>query len=241
MKLSFIIPAYNEQKDVGRLLDCLLPLNFNREIIVSDDASTDKTVEVLNGYKNKIKILANKERHKSIAANRNAGAKIADGDFLIFMDATTFIKDPDDFFKRAILVFEKNKEIVAITGKLTVLPELESLADKVAHLFFNSTIMLKNNFLGMAEASGKFQMIKKTAFEKVGGFNENLVTREDADMFCRLSKIGKVRYINSLHIFYTGRRAHILGWSKLLFIWIIETIWVFLFGKNILKEWKPIR
>lgn len=239
--ISIIIPTCNEEKDIDRLINCLLNLSINNEIIVTDDASTDKTLLTLEKYGDKIKVLTNQPRHKSIAANRNEGAKYGQGEFLVFMDATTCLKNPNDFFKQALNIFEKDKNLVAITGKLKVLPEYETSIDKIMHIIFNLVIMFKNNYLGMTEASGKFEMIRKSAFEKVGGFNEDLVTREDADIFERLSKIGKTRYCSSLEIFYTGRRAHILGWPKLLFIWMLETFWVSVFGKARTKVWSVTR
>jgi len=181
------------------------------------------------------------EKSKSIATNRNIGAKNTNGGFLVFLDATTFLKNPDEFFNYALNMFAKDKNLVALTGKLIVHPELETFGDKMIHFFMNSSIMLKNNYLRMGEASGKFQMIKREAFEKVGGFSENLITREDANMFEKLSKIGKVRYVSSLQIFYNGRRAHLLGWPKLLSIWMINTFWVAIFGKAKSKEWTIIR
>lgn len=241
MKISIVIPACNEEKDIGRLIDCLLVLTLNKEIIVTDDASTDKTLEVLQRYGDKIKVLKHERRHKSIAANRNAGAKYASGEFLVFMDATTFLENPDKFFNQALSFFEKDKNLIGITGKLKVLPQYETFTDKIMHFLFNFTVMVKDNYLCMTEASGKFEMIRRSAFEKVGGFNGDLVTREDADMFGRLSKIGKTRYVSSLLVLYTGRRAHILGWPKLLFIWMTETLWVTVFGKARVKVWEVLR
>lgn len=239
--ISIIIPACNEEKYINKTIDCLLNLSLHKEIIVTDDASTDETLLVLEKYGDKIKVLANQPRHKSIAANRNEGAKYGQGEFLVFLDASTFIKNPNDFFNQALSIFDKDKSLIAITGKLKVFPELETLSDKIVHLFFNLIIMLKNNHLGMGEASGKFQMIKREAFEKVGGFSEHLITREDSDMFYKLSKIGKIRYIGSLEVFHTSRRSHILGWPKLLFMWMINTFWVTFFGKAKLKEWSILR
>ncbi len=241
MKISIVIPVCNEEKDIERLIDCLLNLSIEKEIIVTDDASTDKTLQVLEKYQDKIRILTHEHRNKSIAANRNAGAKYASGEFLVFMDGTTYLKNPNDFFSRALAIFEKDKDLVAVTGKLKVLPEFETVADKIMHFIFNFTVMIKDNYLGLTEASGKFEMIRRLAFEKVGGFDEKLITREDADMFWRLSKIGKTRYARELEVLYTGRRAHILGWPRLLFIWMTETLWVMVFGRARTKVWTVVR
>lgn len=241
MKLSIIIPAHNEEKYIEKTLDCFLSSSLEKEIIVSDDGSTDRTVQMINEkYGDKVKVLAH-EKSRSIAANRNLGAKQASSEFFAFFDASTYVKNPDDFFEQAFAEFEKNPDLVALTGKLSVYPELETFGDKIVHFFFNLIIMVKDNYLGMGEASGKFEMMRRTAFEKVGGFSEELITREDSDMFGKLSKIGKVRYVGSLEIFHTSRRSHTLGWPRLLSLWMINVIWVILFGKAKTKEWSIIR
>jgi hypothetical protein len=93
----------------------------------------------------------------------------------------------------------------------------------------------------MGEASGKFEMMRKSAFMQVGGFSENLITREDSNMFEKLSKIGQARYDSYLEIFHTSRRSHILGWPRLLLMWMINVIWVTIFGKAKCKEWSILR
>ena len=106
---------------------------------------------------------------------------------------------------------------------------------------FNLVHLIKNNILHIGEASGKFQMIKKEAFLKVGGFREELITGEDGDMFYRLSRIGRTKYDGKLVVLHSGRRAHAIGWPKLLSIWMIERAKLFLFDKSKITEWKDVR
>ena len=86
--------------------------------------------------------------------------------------------------------------------------------------------------------AGRFQMMRRSAFDKVNGYREDLITREDGDMFSRLSKIGRTMYDPKLEVFHSGRRAHAIGWPKLLSIWIIETFWVAAFGTTRSKNWE---
>ena len=101
--------------------------------------------------------------------------------------------------------------------------------------------MIMNNFLGMGAATGEFQMIKKEAFLKINGFDEKLVTGEDDDIFRRLSKIGKTRLEMSLIAYHSGRRAHSVGWPRLLYTWTKDTLSVWFFHKSVSKEWKEVR
>jgi len=66
----------------------------------------------------------------------------------------------------------------------------------------------------MGEAPGRFQMMRRSAFEKVKGYREDLITREDGDMFARLSKVGRTLYDSKLEVFHSGRRAHAIGWAE---------------------------
>ncbi len=255
--ISVIIPTYNEEKAIGDTIKRLVA-GFSAdaaspkpaipyEIIITDDKSTDNTVAVArtaaaeSGAQNLVIILAHETKHATIAQNRNAGAKIARGDLLVFMDSDCVIENMNESLTHAISLFEKDPKLVALTGKLGVLPEFETWGDRVVYFFFNLVHFFKNNIFHTGEASGKFQMITHNAFLKVNGYREDLVTREDADMFWRLLKVGRTYYDSSIIVRHTGRRAHKLGWPKLLSIWMIETFWVMIFNKSRVKIWKDIR
>jgi glycosyltransferase involved in cell wall biosynthesis len=89
--ISFVVPAHNEQSCLGRTLDAIHAsarvVGEPYEIIVVDDASTDKTATVAREHGAHV-IPVN---HRQIAATRNAGARAATGDRLIFVDADTTI------------------------------------------------------------------------------------------------------------------------------------------------------
>ena len=157
------------------------------------------------------------------------------------MDSDCVIEKMNESLTHAIALFEKDAKLVALTGKIGVIPELETFGDKIVYSIFNLVHRIKNNILHMGEAAGKFQMIRRTAFLQVNGYREDLVTREDGDMFNRLAKIGRTYYDPSIVIRHTGRRAHQIGWPKLLSIWMIETFWVMTFNKSRVKIWKDIR
>jgi len=122
-----------------------------------------------------------------------------------------------------------------------VYPELETFADRVIFGILNFNLRVLNNFFHRGESTGEFQMIRRRAFDAVGGFRPDLVTREDADMFLRLSRMGRTRLDPQLTVFHSARRAHRIGWPRLLSLWAVNTIWVFLFDRAKTREWQVVR
>lgn len=237
--LSIVIPTYNEEKYIRGSLESLKKLTLPHEIVITDDKSTDKTVEIAQGYG--VKVLVPEKKHRSIAENRNTGAKATIGEFLVFMDCDSRIMNPDAFFAHALNRFKNEPELVALAAPLQVLPEQATRTDNFVYVFFNGISQFKNNTLHIGEASGKFQIIRRSAFEKINGFREDLIAGEDGDIFYRLSKVGQTRYDPKLTIFHSGRRAHKIGWPKLLSIWMWERFHAAVFNRSSAKEWVDIR
>ena len=100
MKLSIIIPAFNVQDWVSDCLNSMIPLNNKEiEIIVINDGSTDNTVSVVEGYKNKFDHFAvYHQENGGASAARNLGLTKAKGKYIFFCDSDDYI-DADEFFK----------------------------------------------------------------------------------------------------------------------------------------------
>lgn len=239
--ISFIIPTLNEASVLEETLQQLQTLTtLPYEIIISDGKSQDETISIAKRYTKHVVIYTGKTR-QTIALARNMGAEIAIGDFLVFLDADVHIPTPNAFFFEALQCFKQDPKLVAVTVAVRVEPPSEMLADKVLFGLLNLTNRLNNNFLGKGSASGEFQLIKRSAFEQVRGFNAGLVAYEDFELFQRLSRIGRTRMLRKLSVFHTGRRAHKVGHARLLLTWILNGVWYTLFHKARTKEWEVIR
>lgn len=240
--ISFIIPTLNEESFIGATLEKLVAglETTPHEIIISDGGSTDRTVAIARQYD--VKIVTDPEpAKKNIARGRNLGAAAASGDFLIFMDADITIPHPDDFLHRALSFFERDVRLKGLMVRIRVLPECATLADRLCFGGVNFLYFLANNILHKGGAPGEFQMMRSHDFRTIGGYREDLIVSEDNDLFMRLAKIGRTRFERSLTVFHTGRRAHIIGWPRLLFTWWMNALWVFLFNRSWSKVWKPVR
>jgi glycosyltransferase involved in cell wall biosynthesis len=238
--ISFVIPTLNEGKAIEGTLKCLKAYSGECEIIVSDGGSHDNTVEIARRYTDKV-VVYQGEKRQNIAGGRNAGAKIAKGEYLVFLDADVTIFNIDEFFQRALSNFQKRKKLIALTCGYKILPENETFWDKVIFKILSQNFVLFNNYLHVGVSGGEFQMIKRESFEYVHGFDEKLVAAEDGDMFSRLGKIGRTRCDIRLSIYHSGRREHAIGWPRLLRQWMGNYIMVQLFRRSMSSEWEQIR
>ncbi|MDE2030847.1 MAG: glycosyltransferase [Patescibacteria group bacterium] len=238
--ISFIIPTKNEEKIIEKTLKCLSGYSGPHEIILGDGNSTDNTISIAKKYTNLIASHQGTNR-PTIASGRNDGASLAHGEYLLFLDADMFIYDIDSFFEKALACFTKDPDMVAMTVRLQLFPEMATRADNAVFGFMNFLHRVYNNYLHTGASPGEFQMIRTEAFKKVGGFNPTLVAGEDYDMFRRLRKIGRTYFNNHLTAFHTGRRAHVVGWPKLLTQWFMNNISATFFKKAASDEWKEIR
>ncbi|WP_445168171.1 glycosyltransferase [Mycolicibacterium sp. Dal123E01] len=238
--ISFVIPTFNEQHTVEKTLQCLAAYSGEHEIVVSDDNSTDDTVEICQNYAHTVVRYSDLEK-RTIAEVRNRGAAAARGDFLVFVDADVVIPDIDDFFHSSYARFQSDSRLVGLTGQYRVTPESATMADRYVFTMLGLQFLLQNNILRVGAASGKFQMVTADAFASVGGFNEKLVASEDMDLFRRLSRVGRTYFARDLTVYHSGRRAKAIGWRKLLWQWFSNSVSVFFFNRSVSTEWKAIR
>ncbi len=240
--ISIVIPTLSEEKILGTTLSQLKSrIHIPHEIIVSDGGSKDKTIEIARQHADEVVVYTGSAR-QTIAQGRNDGARAARGEFLVFLDADCSLRNPDSFFEAALANFRLDNKLVALTAPIRVLPEIETLADKVGWSVINSIAIFKNNVLRQGEVpGGEFAMFPKEVFDSVGGYDETLVTREDRDIFIRLSKRGKTLCDPRLTVYHTGRRVHTIGWVRSIGLFLLNTVSYHLRGKVHSKEWTPVR
>lgn len=241
MKLSIIIPTLNEEKVIAKTINAIKALrSISYEVIVSDGASTDRTVEFAKPLADRVVVHDGKTR-QNIGQGRNAGAAVAQGEYLVFMDADVSVPKIDNFFAQAIERFEADPGLSGLTVFLKVLPEHITLSDRLFFGLVNRLYQFFNNVMHKGMASGEFQMVRAESFRRIGGFNEKLVVGEDNELFGRLSKIGHTWVETGLFVMHTSRRAHKVGWPKLLMLWALNFIYFTLIKRSFSKEWKAIR
>lgn len=242
--ISIVIPTLNEEKAIEKTLRNLRDhLTIPHEIIVSDGQSTDNTVAIAKKYADIVAVWDHPER-QNIPAGKNFGAQRAQGKYLAFIDADVHVPNPDYFFTTLIKLFDQQPSLTGVSVSIKVLPEYETFWDRVIFWIVNRVLTIENNVFHFGAAAGEFQMVPREIFERAGGYNVNLAAAEDVEFFLRLSKIGKTMFFHSLTVYHTGRRAHKIGWPRLLFDWFGNWFYTILLRRKdtaMSKEWKVIR
>ncbi len=169
MKVSIIIPVYNEEKVIKDCLESLSKQTYRDiELIVIDDGSVDKTMNVLSGFKiDNLQIL--KQQHKGPGAARNLGARGAKGEILVFVDADmTFDKD---FIKKLVAPIENGKAKGTFSKE-----EYVSNWDNIWARCWNINeewLPERRHPKDYPDKQRVFRAILKNEFEKVGGFDSS--------------------------------------------------------------------
>lgn len=163
MKVSIIIPAFNEEKVVGECLDSLLKQSIKDvEIIVIDDGSTDKTVEKVNKFP--VQLL--QQSHLGPGVARNLGAKEAHGEILVFVDADMVF---DKKFIENLIKPIVDKKVIGTFSKEEYVLNKDNVWSKCWNI--NKNLPLdRMHPIDYPDTQSVFRAILKKEFLKVGGF-----------------------------------------------------------------------
>lgn len=210
--LSLVVPAHNEEILLGATLDALhtaaRSVGEDYEIVVVDDSSTDRTADVARAHGARV---VRADVHQ-IAAARNAGARAAYGDLLVFADADTIVHPQ---VLRDAVEAMRNGAIGGGAGA-----EFEANAPRWAH----AAIGLAAWILRTAGwAAGCFVFVRREPFEHVGGFDERYFASEEIHLSRALKRVG--RFVILPHTVVTSaRKAEVYTmrhslWLMLRMLW----------------------
>jgi glycosyltransferase involved in cell wall biosynthesis len=211
MKVSVVIPAYNEATYIDRLLEALTHQTFESfEVIVSDADSKDGTEEVVKDFADRLDARLVQSPPRGPAAGRNVGAKLARGDWLLFLDADDDIDDPEFI---ATLVGEAEKH-----GWQTATARQKNVDANLAEalggwLNYHYTKLLAHTKHPVSP--GWCILTRRELFEKCGGFNENIHFGEDYDYVSRAGHAG-FGFVESTYYYVDLRRARSEGFKFFL-------------------------
>ena len=220
--ISIIIPTLNEEKYLPRLLESLRHQVFRSyEIIVSDGNSTDQTGEIAKNYN--CEFISSKI--KNVSHQRNAGAGLARGDILIFVDADCIL--PDKNFLSAVYNEFKQRGLDACA--LVVKHEYANIILTVFDYLY-SLFCFVLQFSPIPLTPGACIVSKKVSHQRIRGFDESIIIGEDHDYGKRIAIAGKYRIIISRKIMVSNRRFKKYGTIKILFGWVYYAVRTLIVG-----------
>jgi len=200
MKVSVVIPVYNEEKYIKNCLDSLMNQEEKPdEIIVIDNNCTDKTISIVKKYKG-IKII--QEKKQGITPTRNAGFNLASGDIIARCDADSIL--PSNWVKKIKKDFE-DKQMVGFCNSFIFydLPIINqsSLPSK---LFYSCSKII----LGFYSQIGPAMAIRKDTWEKVKNevCLDDKKVHEDIDLSIHIKKYGNIFLNKNVIVKISGRR-----------------------------------
>ncbi len=181
--VSVIIPVYNGARFVRDAIDSALAQTMtDREILVVDDGSTDETPDILASYGTRIRV--HRQANAGVASARNAGAAIANGRFLAFLDADD-VWLPQKLARQLPLLDDEDVALVysgirRVDEALRPIAHVEPASPE--HALVN-TLCAQPPLVPLTMTG----VVRRTVFTELGGFDERLSTSADGDFVCRLA------------------------------------------------------
>jgi len=201
--ISIIMPAYNSDNFVGDAIESVLAQTYPHfELIVCDDGSTDKTLEIVESYVERdprIRLLRNKFR--SVSLNANSGVAAARYPWIARLDADDMATP--DRLERQIQAAEHEPHVVCWGGAAELInrngqrlrtarlgPETEAEFEELrrsGHVIY---------MLGLTT------MIRRDAFQRVGGYDPRFNSADDIELLSRLAELGSIRALPAILGYY---------------------------------------
>jgi glycosyltransferase involved in cell wall biosynthesis len=235
MNISLVIPAFNEEGQIGACLDSILhyaPGKFY-EIIVVDNASTDRTAAISRDYP---QVRTVSESRKGVGYARQRGLQEASGDLVAFIDADVRMRAGwVDVIER---VFAMQPGVVALTGPYLFhdgpkwrrwVLDAGSLFVLVGHLLFG--MIIGGNFVA-----------RKQALEAMGGFDPTIsFFGQDPDIARRIKSQGKAPFRFDFFVYTSSRRYDAEGLLAVNIRYLVNILWILLFHRTFSARHRDIR
>jgi len=212
--ISVVIPAFNEARfitgSIRSIIDAKARYNGPVEIIVVDNNSTDATGEIARALGATVVF----EPINQIARARNAGARAAAGDYLVFLDADTTLEG--DIFEQVATNLSSGR---VIGGGAWVEPDTGWFGRLLFKYAVNYALALKNITVG------PFLYCETKAFHEVGGFDEALYAGEEFSLARRLKEAGHkdhkkwkiIKYDSGHRVVTSSRKFEKFGGLEMVF------------------------
>ena len=195
--VSVIIPVYNQEMYIGRCLRSLLDQSLNKnnyEIIVVNDGSTDKTLDIINGFGKDIKIINNK-KNMGLPFSLNKGIKSSKGRFIVRVNSDDYVNK--EFLNSLQMYLLYNNETNAVSCDYYLVDDKENIIKRE-----NSS----ENPIGCAI------MFRTESIINIGMYDKDFLVHEDKDLRIRFKK--KYKKIDRIALPLYRYRRHLSNITK---------------------------
>ncbi len=244
MKISFVIPAFNEAARIQGCLkaiqDELVRTPCEAEIIVVNNASTDNTKELALQIPG---VTVVDEPRKGLVQARQSGFEASSGEIIANIDADVLL--PRGWLERVLYEFNRAPGLACLSGPFIYydLSVYERALVKIFY-FFAFLLYAFNRFvlhIGSMVQGGNFVLSRK-ALIAAGGYDTSITFYgEDTDVARRFNKVGAVKWTFKLPVYTSGRRIKHEGIVTTSMRYTANYFWVTFFGKPFTHQYKDIR
>jgi glycosyltransferase involved in cell wall biosynthesis len=213
VKITVVVPTYNEEKNIGRCLETLNNQTMPRkdyEIIVVDWGSKDKTRQIAKKLGARVIL----QKSRGVGGARNDGAFVGRGEIVATTDADTEV--PNDWLEKIWNGFQ-NKSVVGLFGP--VYPIEKKGKYQLAFPIGNWLIYLASRTELHHNMCGANMAIRMKEFIQIGGFSD-VPNCDDIEIYLRLKKIGRVYFDRRMKMYYSTRRLDKFGLFGMVWIWL---------------------
>jgi glycosyltransferase involved in cell wall biosynthesis len=244
VRLSFVIPAYNEEAYLGRCLSAIVaqtkyaPETF--EIIVVNNASTDGTGALAAAFPG---VQVVDEPRKGLTYARQAGYMASTGALIANVDADSMLTP--GWVEEVLENFAARPRLAALSGPVVYyeLTPRQRVLVQVYYLIAWLTYAINRYVLhvGSMIQGGNFVVLRR-AMEEIGGFDTRIAFYgEDTDIARRISKVGPVMFTLKLKMFTSARRLNKEGILRMAFRYSVNYFWTTFFKRPYTQEYTDIR
>lgn len=244
MVLSFVVPAFNEEAYIGDCLESILKqtreIQDSTEIIVVNNASTDRTREVALNYPG-VRVVD--EPRKGLTFARQAGFLASAGSIIANVDSDSRLAS--GWVDRVLKEFRSNRRLAGFSGPFIyydLTPQQRRLV-KVFYLLGWITHVMNKHILrvGAMMQGGNF-VVSRWALEEIGGFNVDIsFYGEDTDIARRLNGVGDVVFSFDLKMYSSARRLKHEGMFTMAARYSINYFWTTFLKRPYTREHLDIR
>lgn len=244
MRISFVIPAYNEEQRLPLCLSALKreidSFSYDVEVVVVNNASTDSTGRVARKY-SWVRVID--EPRKGLVRARQSGYEVTSGEIIAHIDADTLV--PEGWLGTVMREFADDKHLAALSGPY-IYYDLSTIHRAFIHAFYITGYLshiINHHILhtGAMIQGGNF-IVRRNYFDKAGGFDTTITFYgEDTDVARRISRVGKIKWMFKLPMYTSGRRLISEGVIRSGARYAANYIYMLVCGKPFTKKYTDVR